>query len=143
ILSVLVCGAIARGGSAISVEPISNPSGIRIAVAPTSNAGWALLEVVDPASGVCLKTVHAGRVTARDHFAVITSDALPAGPYRLRYRENVDLALAGEMKRPDAAMPNWLNPTDLALAGPWIYVRDGGQPIEAKDPASIAEKAAK
>jgi hypothetical protein len=137
---VTVGGAAARGASAVSVEPIADPKGVRISVQPPANGGWALVQIVDPATGNVLKTVHAGRIRPRDNYIAVASEQLPAGAYKLRYRQGVELTLAGDVKRPDPKQPTWLNPTDLVLSGPWIYILDSGEKVETPTPEPTPEK---
>lgn len=134
---------LARDRAALVVEPISNPAGVRVAVQPRSRAGWGLLQVVDAKTGDCLKTIHAGRLTGDNVFAVVAGDLLPPGSYRLRYREGVRLELVGDVARPDATVPTWLNPVDVAIAGDAAYVLDAGAAVEGQEPAQVAERAAK
>lgn len=144
IVLLLLITQIAHAASAIQLETISNPPGVHIKVRPTARSGWGLLQVIDPATGTCLRTIHAGRITPRDSFAVVRSALLPPGNYRLRYREGVELALEAQIERPDGKVAGWLNPTDIALAGPWVYVLDSGQEVvDPKTPEEIAEQASK
>jgi hypothetical protein len=135
-----LAGSVAWAGSAITVEPVANPAGVRISVQPPTNGGWALVQIVDPATGNVLKTVHAGRIRPRDSHVVVASDQLPAGSYKIRYRQGVELTLAGDVKRPDPKQPTWLNPTDLVLSGPWIYILDSGEKVETPTPEPTPEK---
>ena len=137
---LLFASSVCFARSTLTVETISNPSGIRISIDPKSSAGWSALQVVDAKTGVTLKTVHAGRFSATEAFAVVTSEALPAGPYKLRYREGVEPVLVGEVKRPDPKVRAWMNPTDLVLVGPWVYVLDGGVEVADKVPALAEER---
>jgi hypothetical protein len=144
LVASLVLPAVGSAKPAVVVEPITNPPGVRVAVSPRSRAGWGLLQVVDAKTGECLKTLHAGRVKAGDAFAVVAGGPLAAGgAYKLRYREGVRLELVGEVRRPDEKVPAWLNPVDVASAGPSVYVRDAGVPVEGTDPAKVAEREAK
>src|SRR5687768_14183923 len=75
-------GPVSRGASVVGIEPIANPSGVRISVQPPASGGWGLIQIVDPATGEVLRTVHAGRVRPSDSHVVVASEKLPAGSYK-------------------------------------------------------------
>lgn len=128
----LLGAAPVLAGPTISIEPGEEDRSVRVSVDSTHQAGLRLLEILD-ASGACVRTLHAGRLAPREPIEIQIDETLPKGRYLVRYREGVELALAGEVKRPDDSGPGWLNPTDVALAGAWVYVFDAGR--EVSDPA--------
>src|SRR5438045_1318772 len=76
---LLAASSLSAARQAIEVENISNPAGVRISISPKSSAGWSVLEVVQPKTGICLKTIHAGRFPAGNAFAVVATETLPPG----------------------------------------------------------------
>lgn len=137
LIFVLTNLADAKG---LRVESITEPAGVRIDVDPGNGSGNALLQIVDAATGTVIKTLHAGPLLTPQSFTVTGGPAgLPAGSYKVRYRSGVEVRFDSAVKRPDAKVPKWLNPTDITCVGDALYVFDAGEFLPETRPAFLNE----
>lgn len=141
ILVLMVLAATSRAESKwLRVERTADPAGVRVDVDPGKGTGLALLQVVDAATGEVVRTLHAGPLTQAQSFTVAGGPAgLPAGTYKARYRGGVEVAFDAAIKRPDAKVPNWLNPTDVTRVGDAVYVFDAGELVPETRPEFLNE----
>jgi hypothetical protein len=116
-------GPAVFAGPAMQVTPTA--AGASISVAP-KRTPFGFLELVEPGTGRVVYTLNAGRFPAGQSFTVSKNIAVAPGRYTLRYREGFDLKLLGELKRPEAKMPAWLNPTCIVQRGQNLYILDSG-----------------
>ncbi len=98
---------------------------IVIKVSPKKASANSLLEIIEAKTGICVKTVHAGTFTAGQDYTVKRNGSLPAGSYKVRYREDISLVFQKELQ--PAQGQKWNSPTDVCFAGNNVYVLDAGK----------------
>lgn len=114
--------SLARSGQLLTVE--SSKDGARIQVTPSRPGSDGLLELVEDRSGRCVRTLWAGSLGSKKTIPLGKEAKLPAGTYRVRYREGLGLAPDSALTLPGSV--KWSNPTDLVLTEKAIYVYEQG-----------------
>src|SRR5690348_2239971 len=85
----LACLPAARlDAGALAVERAADGRSVEVRVTPSRTAE-ALLELLDAASGRCVRTLYAGRSGREQVVTLNRGEGPPAGAYRLRYREGL------------------------------------------------------
>lgn len=123
VLALSAAGAFAE--PSLRVTPAADGRSATVSVMP-QRSPMGFLEVVEAGTGRVVYTLNAGRFPPGQPYTVSKNAAVAPGRYKVRYREGFDLKLVGELKRPEAAMPNWLNPARIIQRGQNLYVLDSG-----------------
>jgi hypothetical protein len=130
--------AAAEPTPGLSVGPGAKAGELQVKVIPVKTTAIGLLEVVDPRNGRALKTLHAGRFDKEQIVPLSKDPLVPAGKYKVRYREGISLAFDVALAPPTKSK-RWVNPVDLALTEKSIFVLDAGLPPPAAGAAPPAQ----
>jgi hypothetical protein len=129
-LACLGLPAPAAPAPTVTVEPGAKAGELQVKVVPLKTTATGLLEVVNPQNGKVLKTLHAGRFAKEQVVPLVRDPALPAGKYKIRYREGIALAMDVALPPPTKSK-SWINPVDLVLTDKSIFVFDANRPQPA------------
>lgn len=129
------CVALAAAASAVAepmlrVEPARDGGGVTVRVRPADRFGKGVLELIDPADGTVLRTLHGGVLPRDAGFRLAADDQLPPGRYRLRYREGLSLVVAERLPEPGPDGRRWVNPVEIVFRNGSIYVLEAPLPRE-------------
>lgn len=117
-------------GSLVVAKPAPDGKSIRIAVRTSAavKSGFSLVQLVDE-SGAIVKTLYAGVLPGSQQYTLNFDGAVAPGKYRVRMRESIEIEFAGALPRPGSDKGAWINPTEVVVRGPWVYVVDAGKQI--------------
>ncbi len=137
-LALLWGGANAVADSSLKVAPAADGLSTTVSVTPQQTP-FGFLELVEAGTGRVVYTLNAGRFPPGQTYTVSKNIAVAPGRYKLRYREGLDLKLLGELKRPEASIPNWINPTRIVQRGQNLYILDSGLDVVETRPDHLNE----
>lgn len=126
----------------LKVEMADDGKHVRIQVFPSKLSDTSLLELLDDATGDCVRTIHAGTFSDDQVFFLPRNRGVKPGRYRVRLRQGIGIEVDKELAPPGGGA--WVNPCDIALTDKALYVLDSGRTKarrvkEGPDPEEIVE----